>query len=259
MSVRKTDTWFNPQNLRKSAYQSLELKNPVCIEGQDIVYSFDYILRHINTYKRKVQTINIPDPSDDRKRFNINSVVAVEAPGRPPGEYEETWKLLKDNVWTKAPSNSFDKIVKEKLNPNLWKGKEFAGKSPLQILVNNGKRIVAYHHDGVNGHIFIPYTGKDKRFDLPYRWTDDMTKEMRQYHSEPYSVSSDGLLVKFRDRLPHQFMEILASVLKTDLTIIESDNTRSRDYFPVDISRSESMRIGNGGTHSVSPFHRFSW
>jgi hypothetical protein len=264
MSVRKTDTWFNTpaENESREGYRWNYMKNPVCIAGQDYAYTYEALLRHIieNGGGGKFQRKTVfPDPRIRGETFNVNDVVAVETPGRPRGEYEETWKLLKDNVWTKAPSTEVGRRIKEHLNPNFWKGKAFAGRSPLKILVDNGKRIVACHDDSTFKYLFFPYTGppQDKRWDLPYRWTDDMTEKTRKIFMAPYSVSSDGLDVRFNDRLLPQFMEALANILKTDLTIIESNNTRSIDYLSPHIPANDAIGSAHDDVRRHTPNYRY--
>jgi len=212
------------------------LRNPVCIGRQRYAYEAQFLIDYVIEKRFKNPARHMfRDPQDATKVFDVRDVSAVQVSADIEGKrrYMETWAMLcESDFWT------------------IGGGSPTRGqKKPMRIYVGNEWEVVAMNMDDFwreYAHVkqiqtfFDPHSvsdaSREKHFDLPAKWTDEMTEYMTKHdfvHPTKcmLQIEENFSKVTFSDKLcPYiseqiqnadNFILHLSFLLKTPLKLIK--------------------------------------
>jgi hypothetical protein len=242
-SVVKTGVLFNLDSFGVIAEDPVQpfahvplsmLRNPVCIGRQSYAHEAQFLIDYVHNKRlRHPARHAFSDPLDATKVFDVRDVSAVQVSADIEGKrrYMETWSMLcESDFWTGGSPTR-------------------APKKPMRIYVGSELEVVAmnmddfwreYAHVKQMKNMFEPHSisdaSREKHFDLPPKWTDEMTEYMSD-HDFVHPIKCMLLIeenrskVTFSDKLcnifrflpddKQNFILHLSFLLKTPLKLIK--------------------------------------
>lgn len=232
------------------------LRNPVCIGRQRYAYEARFLIDYVHNKRIKNPARHMfRDPQDATKVFDVRDVSAVQVSADIEGKrrYMETWAMLcESNFWTGGSPT---------------KGQ----KKPMRIYVGSEWEVVAmnmddfwreYRHIEQILNLFEPHRVSEasgqKHFDLPPKWTDEMTEYMTNHDFvHPIKcmlqIEENRSKITFSDKLcnifrflpdnKQNFILHLSLILKTPLKLIKRVDF---DGAPTNKNYSSLRRFFNG-------------